>query len=774
MQRRHSSAFWRAIKLALAVQFATYRQRLWEPLLIIVAIFIACAGLTAVTLINHGAGEQLNTLSVGPVTVHEQVSAIDSDTPLTQADYARLRQLGMDYLVAYVQSSSGDVALDTLALMSHLPDDNAAQRPSAQQDDAVGFSGAPDLQDINEYYQGEVTPVSHPLSGLAVVRKLTPGTRQQLINALPAHLQIAPVDQRSNGSNLSDSFRLNLWAMGTLMLLVSVFIIFNALNLLLAARIPTLVKLRQLGIHQSTLLMVLVFEMLLLALLGAASGAVTGAALTTRLTPALSAMYQLLFDSAFNDPQLSLATLLLHSSMLSLAAVGAIAVVAFQRIKQRLSLRNGSVATQRGYNRPARWLLLLGAVVAMVVGIRWLDSQLAALLYIGLVLVIGCISVIMLMPVMLRWLASIVPGKRAVLHWSAHNAIALSRRTKLAACAFFIALAANIGMNVMVDSFRTATQSWLEQRLFAPFYVNTNEAGDLSGRDDAPVVLLARYAKDVRFANQTVELRSFPKASRFQRHLMSDKHSPDAWSLFYAGDGVFINQQLAYRQAIGLGDRLELPLNDTLTSATVVGIYPDYGNPYAQILVPDITLKQNYDGVGAYAVMAASAELDSLKQWLEEVAPDARVVARERLIEQSMVVFSRTFATTDTLNIVTMLVAALSFFVSISLLMLDITPQLLLLRTAGVGQLSIKLSLFAQYCFIALSCALIAIPFALLLAWLLVAKVNRFAFHWTYPLMLEPVVIAQTLLVGMGILLVLLLLPLGRLKAKFSSQQWGF
>ncbi|KTF07597.1 conserved hypothetical protein, secreted, partial [marine sediment metagenome] len=50
----------------------------------------------------------------------------------------------------------------------------------------------------------------------------------------------------------------------------------------------------------------------------------------------------------------------------------------------------------------------------------------------------------------------------------------LSSKTRLAVCAFFIALTANIGMNTMTDSFRDATEQWLTQRLYAPFYLYTD------------------------------------------------------------------------------------------------------------------------------------------------------------------------------------------------------------------------------------------------------------------------------------------------------------
>ena len=176
--------------------------------------------------------------------------------------------------------------------------------------------------------------------------------------------------------------------------------------------------------------------------------------------------------------------------------------------------------------------------------------------------------------------------------------------------------------------------------------------------------------------------------------------------------------------------------------------------------------------ISAYAAFYSSdQQQEQLQQWLYQQDDEARLFSRQQLIDQSMLIFSRTFTTTDTLNLVTMLVAALSFFVSISLLVLDIRPQLLLLRSVGVHSRAIKASLFLQYGLIAISCAILALPFALLLAWLLVNKVNRFAFDWTYPLQLDPIVVLQSLSVGLGLMLLLLLLPLGKLQAKFSAQQ---
>ena len=757
----------RVLILALRTQLATYRRRFWEPLLIVVAIFIASAGLTAVTLINAGVSSQLKQFVLGDVPVNFRVVSRSENNPITRSDYAHLRRQGLNALVAYTQTSDR-LAVDTVTLFNLLPETNGG---TSQQNSFAHQAALNGIEDINQFYRSEVTLQTHPLSGLLVMGALSPEQYKLLEESLPAHLQLAPFELTSSANNLSDSFSLNLWAMGALMVLVSIFIVFNAFNLLLAARTPVLVKLRQLGVSQAILLRVLQLEMFILALVGAVGGVFAGASLVSAITPVLSNIYRFLLDGQFSGGQFSTPRLMLLAVVFCAIAVMIMGLLIRQRLAHSLARRSYLVAAFNRRLKPLYNVWLLLSLMLVALGAWLVASQLQALLYIGLVLITGCTTVVLLMPQLMSLVAQRISTTKPLLHWSMHNAVSLSQRTRLAACAFFIALAANIGMNVMVDSFRQATEQWLEQRLFAPFYLYTDFEGDLSAEEGAPVPLLARYGKDVRVNGQTLELRSFPDGAEYQQYLMLDSHTTNAWSAFYAQRGVFINQQFAYRQGLNTGDAVSLPSNAGLQAFEIVGVYPDYGNPKAQVLLPEALLSGEYELISAYAAFASSSEQAALESWLNEQSESARLIPRSTLIEQSMMVFSRTFLTTDTLNLVTMLVAALSFFVSITLLVMDIKPQLLLLRSVGVSPLRIKLSLFTQYCFIAVSCALLALPFALLLAWLLVNKVNRFAFHWTYPLILDPMIIMQSLLIGLGLLLLLMALPLGRLQARFYSQQ---
>ena len=57
---------------------------------------------------------------------------------------------------------------------------------------------------------------------------------------------------------------------------------------------------------------------------------------------------------------------------------------------------------------------------------------------------------------------------------------------------------------------------------------------------------------------------------------------PGVWDMVAAGDAVLINEQYARRAGLDPGDSIPLPVGGPLQ---VGGIYSDYGNPEAQILI---------------------------------------------------------------------------------------------------------------------------------------------------------------------------------------------
>ncbi|MDK2765947.1 MAG: ABC transporter permease, partial [Alteromonas macleodii] len=184
-----------------------------------------------------------------------------------------------------------------------------------------------------------------------------------------------------------------------------------------------------------------------------------------------------------------------------------------------------------------------------------------------------------------KLLTRFVPRQWPVFHYVIANMHLLSSKTRLAVCAFFIALTANIGMNTMTDSFRDATEQWLTQRLYAPFYLYTDaplsRIETLSTKSLPPLALTPllkaegavissraqeethKETHEVSNSPPTyVSISSYPVHQNGKKALVLDdvinNDLSTAWREFTEGKGVFINQQLAFALNAKLGHTLDI------------------------------------------------------------------------------------------------------------------------------------------------------------------------------------------------------------------------
>jgi putative ABC transport system permease protein len=150
----------------------------------------------------------------------------------------------------------------------------------------------------------------------------------------------------------------------------------------------------------------------------------------------------------------------------------------------------------------------------------------------------------------------------------------------LSLMALLLALSANIGVATMVGSFRTTFTGWLDQRLASELYVFTADTAEaarleafLDGRADALLPILSAEARLFGLP-QTSSASSITTPTAAAWPLLSGIADP--WGALYAGDGVLVNEQMARRQDLSLGDPVTLSADVTLP---VAGVYSDYGNP---------------------------------------------------------------------------------------------------------------------------------------------------------------------------------------------------
>lgn len=92
-------------RLVLGTLLAMARCRPWQPLLIILAIWVASAGLSAVQLINEGARQGDLATATPPQLQGSRIEAVSDARPLSQQDYVALRRAGFTQFIAVVTSS---------------------------------------------------------------------------------------------------------------------------------------------------------------------------------------------------------------------------------------------------------------------------------------------------------------------------------------------------------------------------------------------------------------------------------------------------------------------------------------------------------------------------------------------------------------------------------------------------------------------------------------------------------------------------------------------
>ncbi|WP_442853364.1 FtsX-like permease family protein [Alteromonas sp. LTR] len=669
---------------------------------------------------------------------------------------------------------------------------------------------------LADFYRRNITEATWPLSGFLSLLPLSQSDKQIIQQRLLKTVEFKDISTQQDTGSLPDSFKLNLWAMGALMAVVALFIVLNALNLMYRTRLPNIFRMRQLGVSSRHLTTALLAELLLYCVLSVPVGCAAGFYAASMLSPIISGTFSSLFDAVFITPDVNLISTLALSVFVTFLSLGIFALIPAKQLSTALS--TSKVKAAQPMRKRTVLVCTIAGIALLAITQALISTTLHALLFVALLLLVSCSLVIMWLPILANGVMKVTPPSKPVLHFIVASTAQLSSRTRLAVCAFFIALTANIGMNVMTDSFRAATESWLTQRLYAPAYLYTDKAlSELvipEGVTSTPLLRLQGKLVAQSSANNTdssgngsksadassISISSYPTHDNGRNALVVDSSVTNAWAKFESGEGIYINQQLAFSNDVSLGDTLFLEemkaanIDESSNknnhrffnkppSFTVLGIYPDYGNMKAQLLLPLSSFNRDTIGDAAFSgVLAISYDQSTFQAGTPEtpqtfeqkettLATQGNLYSREELLTLSMDTFDRTFVLTDGLNITTLLVAGVAFAVSLSILSLSNASSLTVLRALGVSKTAVKLSLLGQYIFLCLLTALLAVPFGIYLAYVFIFEVNRLAFSWVYPLAVDFGVIVSSVTVSLVIICLVIALPLGRLKPKVDLRQ---
>ena len=600
------------------------------------------------------------------------------------------------------------------------------------------------------------------------------GKRAPLESVVGDKLRLVEPDAESDLERLTDSFHLNLTAFGLLSFVVGLFIVNSAIGLAFEQRLPMLRTLRACGVSARMLNAVLVVELVSLALVAGLAGLVCGYLIAASLLPDVAASLRGLYGAQIPG-QLTLKGEWWIAGI-AISVAGALAAATTSLLK---AIRLPVLAAAQPYawqQAQHRWLIfqstLALAVLAAAALFLWYGDSLVSGFAVLAALLLG--AALGLPAILERVLAL---GQRhardALVVWFWADSRQQLSGLSLALMALLLALAVNVGVGTMVETFSRTFVSWLDGRLAADVYLNAADNTQaveirawLGQRPEVEAILPGGRA-DTQIGGAPVEILGLADHATYRDHWPLLESAANAWTRLRPGDAGFISEQLARRLKLGIGDSVEVPAPGGNWTLEVIGIYADYGNPKGQIAVNIAALTRRFPAIPMTRIglRVAPAAVPALIASLQEKFElDSRnLLDQATLKAESTRIFNRTFAVTAALNAFTLGVAGVALLTSLLTLGNSRLPQLAPLWAVGITRRRLAAIELLKTMSVALITTLLALPLGLLVAWCLIAVVNVKAFGWRLPFHVFPLQLLQLLAVAMIASLLAALIPVLKL-----------
>lgn len=578
---------------------------------------------------------------------------------------------------------------------------------------------------------------------------------------LPAGLRLLDATAQAGSlQELTAAFRLNLTALSLLALLVGLFLIYNTLSFAVVRRRHMVGTLRALGVTQGEIMRGLLQEAALLGLLGALAGLALGVPLAHGLVRLVGRTVATLYAE-----QAVLGLVLTPWSITKALLLGVLGTVlaAWLPAWESAALPPRQLLSRAALEAGSRcWLLrvaLIGAALAAAGVLLLLASGGLAAGFLGLfAIVLGAALGVPLLSAGLMGLAVplLAAAAGTVARLAGRGAVASLSRTGVAVTALAVAVAAVVGVGIMIQSFRDSVDGWLEHTLQADVYVGA-EAGAVLDAELVERIRLLPLAADVSVSRrlqlateagplQLWALELGPQAWRGFQLLEGEPES--AYRAFRAG-GVMVSEPFAYRHRLRVGDGLRLPTREGMREFPVVAVYRDYGSDRGVVTLHADTLQRWFGispitGIGVYGSGETTAE--ALLEAVRTLLPEARGIqlnSQQALRQRSLEIFDQTFAITNVLRLLAGIVAFAGILAALAALQLERARETAVLRAIGLTPAQSAALTVTQSGLLGLAAGICALPLGVMLSGLLVHVILRRAFGWSMNFLVSPHILLE-------------------------------
>ena len=590
--------------------------------------------------------------------------------------------------------------------------------------------------------------------------QLSEAQAQQLQALLPPNLKLEAFAQRQAVfGQMTQAFSTNLLAMSLLAMLVGAFLVYNTMTFSVLQRRSSFAIARMVGVTGAQLFRHLVLEALVLGVMGSVFGVLLGILLGQGLLILVTQTINDLYVSVHARDLLIAPSLLLKGMGITLCSVLLATLapaleaarVAPVQVKRQSSLES----TQQ---RMSINLAALG-VLSLLLSLLLIETSGKSLAwgFVGLFgLIVGYSLIIpWLLRVSLQALQRVKHLQRQLLLRMAVRGVQASlSRTALAIIALTVAVSATVGVSLMIASFRGSVATWLEHTLSSDIYVSAVAPGESKVQGTVNPAWLEEIKRLPEVASLSNGLSTHvsldgmpipalvlaPAAHNAQGFEYLAGEPRQVWQAFMQGNGVLVSEPLAYHRGIKVGQAITLQTGHGLQALPVLAIYRDYSATQGMLVIPRLLFNRYWQDSNISSIglkLKSNADLAAVEQQLQRLATQIvspspiSIRSSQSIREFSLQIFDRTFAITNVLRLLVIVVAFIGVFSALMALFLEKGREYAILRATGFTPQQLSRLVLLQAAIMGLFAGLLALPLGSIMSLVLIDIINQRSFGWT-------------------------------------------
>jgi putative ABC transport system permease protein len=609
-----------------------------------------------------------------------------------------------------------------------------------------------------------------------------PNQISEIEKILPSGVKLETAEAQKNAvQQMTAAFELNLTALSLLALVVGMFLIYNTVTFSVIQRRPLFGVLRCLGVTPGQLFTIILGESAILSLIGSllglGLGIILGRAIVGLITQSINDFYFVVNVQNINISQFSLIKGLVIGVFASLFA-SVIPAIEAMRTSPQTTLQRSSLESKVRSLLP--WLIAAWGLFSILgVGLLRIGNGGLILAFAGLFSILLA-AAFLTPPVTVFFMESLtnigntffgVVGRLAI-----RDIVRSLSRTSVAIAALMVAVSVIVGVSIMIGSFRGTVIEWLDQTLQADIYVTppSTTASRILGKLSPEVVEKMKSWRNwedfVTYNETETVVQEFDRqvklisadgdvshGKRPYSWIRDKKVNP--WDDLAAGKGVIVSEALLSRSNLKVPPEkitIETPIG--WRSFPVLAVFYDYSNDRGTVLLDNdiyVDLWKDKDVASVGLFLKKGEDVEAVAKAIKEdftaqlqVKQSLLVQSNKALRNGSLEIFDRTFAITDALRLLAIVVAFIGVLSALMSLQLERMRETGILRANGMTPLQLWTMTFIKTGLMGAVAGVLAMPLGYVLAWILIYVINVRSFGWTLQMQLQPAYFLQAFAVA--------------------------